>query len=490
MNRRSFMAELRSLLAFLDADDRDRVLRRYERMFNEAGEDGEAAIVRCFGSPVRQVLLIEREYRDSTARGEIPFADGDAAEVPVEEELEEEFIEEPEPEYEEIEELPEEPAEEPVEELVEEPAEEFVEEAEETEEVVPLEPEGTAGMPASAPVEPKIFSVLPDLDLDSLDLSLPDATVGNAEEMTTLMFGAVEEPPAAEPETESELASEPEYEEEFPAEETEKFPEESEGTAAEQPVETDDNAAVIAAIFGSMPENAGNEPEETAEPEAPEEGEEAEIPAEETADEAPEEPEETPAPEINAGEKTALEERYEEAAAEYEDILLEEESPEPEETEEPEELEESEPETEDEGEDEEQPEKRRRKPRTQKEPEKPRKASGGRKFAAVIVTIPMIAMWAVLFGLSVALGVIVFALGAVFCAVGVYFATYVFGGALTYMPDILLTAGGMLVAFSLTVLFLWAGICIAVTGCSLTVRLSKSIYRSILYLEKEEDDDE
>ena len=79
LNRKSFMAELRSLLAFLDAAERDRVLNRYERMFDEAGPEGETTVVRCFGSPVRQVLQIEREYREAVANGETPFADGEAA---------------------------------------------------------------------------------------------------------------------------------------------------------------------------------------------------------------------------------------------------------------------------------------------------------------------------------------------------------------------------------------------------------------------------
>ena len=92
MNRKSFMAELRSLLAFLDAAERDRVLSRYERMFDEAGPEGEAAVIRCFGSPVRQVLQIEREYREAVASGETPFADGEAigpeeAEAPEETEI-------------------------------------------------------------------------------------------------------------------------------------------------------------------------------------------------------------------------------------------------------------------------------------------------------------------------------------------------------------------------------------------------------------------
>ena len=161
MNRKSFMAELRSLLAFLDAAERDRVLNRYERMFDEAGLEGETTVVRCFGSPVRQVLQIEREYREAVASGETPFADGEAAgpeeaEAPEETEIiEEEYTgvhllaEETEPEAEEPlpEELPEELIEEQPEELLPEP---------EPEEEIAAEPE-----PA----------VLPEIDLDELDFS-------------------------------------------------------------------------------------------------------------------------------------------------------------------------------------------------------------------------------------------------------------------------------------------------------------------------------
>ncbi|MBD9282459.1 MAG: hypothetical protein EGQ67_05420, partial [Clostridiales bacterium] len=160
MNRKSFMAELRSLLAFLDAAERDRVLNRYERMFDEAGPEGETTVVRCFGSPVRQVLQIEREYREAVANGETPFADGEAAgpeetEAPEETEIiEEEYTgvhiltEESEPEAEEPlpEDLPEE--------LIEEQPEELPEP--EPEEEIAAEPE-----PA----------VLPEIDLDELDFS-------------------------------------------------------------------------------------------------------------------------------------------------------------------------------------------------------------------------------------------------------------------------------------------------------------------------------
>ena len=161
MNRKSFMAELRSLLAFLDAAERDRVLNRYERMFDEAGPEGETTVVRCFGSPVRQVLQIEREYREAVANGETPFADGEAAgpeetEAPEETEIiEEEYTgvhilaEESEPEAEEP--LPEDLPEELIEEQPEEPLPEP-----EPEEEIAAEPE-----PA----------VLPEIDLDELDFS-------------------------------------------------------------------------------------------------------------------------------------------------------------------------------------------------------------------------------------------------------------------------------------------------------------------------------
>ena len=44
--------------------------------------------------------------------------------------------------------------------------------------------------------------------------------------------------------------------------------------------------------------------------------------------------------------------------------------------------------------------------------------------------------------------------------------------------------------FALALLLLWSGVSIAVAGCTLTVRLTRSIYRSILYPKKEENGDE
>lgn len=115
---------------------------------------------------------------------------------------------------------------------------------------------------------------------------------------------------------------------------------------------------------------------------------------------------------------------------------------------------------------------------------------GGRAFAAVVVTIPMLAVWALLFGLSLALGVTVLGIGAALAVAGVYLAGYVFNGAIVRMPDLLLTAGTALAVFALALLLVWAGISLAVAGCTLTVRLTRSIYRSILYPKKEANGDE
>lgn len=427
MNRKSFMAELRSLLAFLDAAERDRVLNRYERMFDEAGPEGETTVVRCFGSPVRQVLQIEREYREAVANGETPFADGEAAgpeetEAPEETEIiEEEYTgahiraEESEPEAEEPlqEDLPEE--------LIEEQPEELPEP--EPEEEIAAEPE-----PA----------VLPEIDLDELDFS----DLG----LTFTKKPAAPVMPAA------------------PEEE----PEEEAGEMPEEPAE-DEEPLPLEPLYPEevLPEEEADKP---APPDAEEPaGEPADGAAEETADEAPAEPEpETPEPEEPDG------------AEDVSEILPAEESF-PEEAEEAEEAAEAEepaeePEAEEEYE--------------YEEIETRRPVSGGRAFAAVVVTIPMLAVWVLLFGLSLALGIAVLGIGAALLAAGVYLTGYVFNGAIVRMPDLLLTAGTTLAAFALALLLLWTGISIAVAGCTLTVRLTRSIYRAILYPKKGEDADE
>ena len=421
LNRKSFMAELRSLLAFLDAAERDRVLNRYERMFDEAGPEGETTVVRCFGSPVRQVLQIEREYREAVANGETPFADGEAAgpeetEAPEETEIiEEEYTgvhiraEESEPGTEEP--LPDELIEEQPEELLPEP---------EPEEEIAAEPE---------------------IDLDELDFS----DLG----LTFTKKPAAPVMPAA------------------PEEE----PEEEAGETPDGPAE-DEEPLPLEPLYPEevLPEEEADKP---AHPDAEEPaGEPADGAAEETADEAPAEPEpEMPEPEGPEEPETP------DGAEDVSEILPEEESF-PEEAEEAAEAEEpaEEPEAEEEYE--------------YEEIETRRPVSGGRAFAAVVVTIPMLAVWVLLFGLSLALGIAVLGIGAALLAAGVYLTGYVFNGAIVRMPDLLLTAGATLAAFALALLLLWTGISIAVAGCTLTVRLTRSIYRAILYPKKGEDADE
>ena len=457
MNRKSFMAELRSLLAFLDAAERDRVLNRYERMFDEAGPEGETTVVRCFGSPVRQVLQIEREYREAVANGETPFADGEAAgpeetEAPEETEIiEEEYTgahilaEESEPEAEEP--LPEDLPEELIEELPEpEPEEEIAVEPEPEEEIA-AEPE-----PA----------VLPEIDLDELDFSDLGLTF-------TKKPAAPVMPAAPEEEPEEEAGETPEE----PAENEEPLP--LEPLHPEEVLPDDEPRRIESAdeILDALLADAAAEllPEEEADKPAPPDAEEpagepANSAAEETADEAPAEPEpempepeepETPDGAEDVSENLPAEESFPEEAAEAEEPV---EEPEAEEEYEYEEI------------------------------ETRRPVSGGRAFAAVVVTIPMLAVWVLLFGLSLALGIAVLGIGAALLAAGVYLTGYVFNGAIVRMPDLLLTAGATLAAFALALLLLWTGISIAVAGCTLTVRLTRSIYRAILYPKKGEDADE
>lgn len=451
LNRKSFMAELRSLLAFLDAAERDRVLNRYERMFDEAGPEGETTVVRCFGSPVRQVLQIEREYREAVANGETPFADGEAAgpeetEAPEETEIiEEEYTgahilaEESEPEAEEP--LPEDLPEELIEELPEELPEP------EPEEEIAAEPE-----PA----------VLPEIDLDELDFSDLGLTF-------TKKPAAPVMPAAPEEEPEEETGETPDG----PAEDEEPLP--LEPLYPEEILPDDEPRRIESAdeILGALLADAAAEllPEEEADKPAPPDAEEpagepADGAAEETADEAPAEPE----PEMPEPEEPETPDGAEDVS---ENLPAEESFPEEaEEAEEPAE----EPEAEEEYE--------------YEEIETRRPVSGGRAFAAVVVTIPMLAVWVLLFGLSLALGIAVLGIGAALLAAGVYLTGYVFNGAIVRMPDLLLTAGATLAAFALALLLLWTGISIAVAGCTLTVRLTRSIYRAILYPKKGEDADE
>lgn len=456
MNRKSFMAELRSLLAFLDAAERDRVLSRYERMFDEAGPEGEAAVIRCFGSPVRQVLQIEREYREAVASGETPFADGydaaepERAEAPAEPEIMEEyagmhiFSGETETETEEP--------------LTEAAAKKQPEEA--------LPAEDTEPAAEAAPAETEPEACLPEIDLDELDFS--DLGLTFPKKTAAPVMPAV---PEETPETEeSETPAMPAEDEEplplGPQHSEDVLPDD--GLRRTLPVDGDFAALLTEEPAESLP---GKETDGPAAPdeEKPQTEPENSAPAEETAPEAPIEPEtelpEPEEPETPDGTKSGdgflpEEESFSEETAGSEEAEEPAEEPAAEEEYEYEEIEERHP------------------------------VPGGRAFAAVVVTIPMLAVWALLFGLSLALGVTVLGVGAALAVAGVYLAGYVFNGAIVRMPDLLLTAGTALAVFALALLLVWAGISLAVAGCTLTVRLTRSIYRSILYPKKEANGDE
>ena len=456
LNRKSFMAELRSLLAFLDAAERDRVLSRYERMFDEAGPEGEAAVIRCFGSPVRQVLQIEREYREAVASGETPFADGydaaepERAEAPAEPEIMEEyagmhiFSGETETETEEP--------------LTEAAAKKQPEEA--------LPAEDTEPAAEAAPAETEPEACLPEIDLDELDFS--DLGLTFPKKTAAPVMPAV---PEETPETEeSETPAMPAEDEEplplGPQHSEDVLPDD--GLRRTLPVDGDFAALLTEEPAESLP---GKETDGPAAPdeEKPQTEPENSAPAEETAPEAPIEPEtelpEPEEPETPDGTKSGdgflpEEESFSEETAGSEEAEEPAEEPAAEEEYEYEEIEERHP------------------------------VPGGRAFAAVVVTIPMLAVWALLFGLSLALGVTVLGVGAALAVAGVYLAGYVFNGAIVRMPDLLLTAGTALAVFALALLLVWAGISLAVAGCTLTVRLTRSIYRSILYPKKEANGDE
>lgn len=339
MNRKSFLTELRNLLSFLDPEDREAVLERYAAMFDEAGENGEEELLASLGSPVRQVLVIEREFRNKPMRSRSVWetkpgktSHRAAAEEPAE------YAEEP-AEY----------AEEPVE-YAEEPAE-YAEE--------PVEY-------AEEPVE------------------------------------YAEEP--------AEYAEEPvEYAEE-PVEYAEEPVEYAEEPAAENAKESSDLSAEARRFVEKMEADIRSEMEN--ESAAAEDAMAAHLSAELI-----------PAPE--------------EAAAESAPAPAEEKAP-------------------------------------------AKKPSGGRVFGAVLVTIPMIALAIIGFALSLALAAVFVGLGVGCGFAGVYSAGYLFGGTMTFMPDLLLMGGAALVCLGLMLLFVWSGLWILIGGCRLTVQLIAGVYRSIL----------
>ena len=62
MNKQRFLAELRRLLVFMTESDRSIALEKYTRMFDEAGEGGEASLLEKLGSPTKVAISLSRGY--------------------------------------------------------------------------------------------------------------------------------------------------------------------------------------------------------------------------------------------------------------------------------------------------------------------------------------------------------------------------------------------------------------------------------------------
>lgn len=73
MNRQRFLAELSQLLAFMTPHDRNAKLRELTQRFDEAGLEGEGAIIASLGTPTALAIRLAREYVPSPA----PSADAE-----------------------------------------------------------------------------------------------------------------------------------------------------------------------------------------------------------------------------------------------------------------------------------------------------------------------------------------------------------------------------------------------------------------------------
>lgn len=73
MNRQRFLAELSQLLAFMTPHDRNAKLKELTQRFDEAGLEGEGAIIASLGTPTALAIRLAREYVPSPA----PSADAE-----------------------------------------------------------------------------------------------------------------------------------------------------------------------------------------------------------------------------------------------------------------------------------------------------------------------------------------------------------------------------------------------------------------------------
>ncbi len=62
MNKPQYLAELSRLLLFMTTDDREETVSRYEDLFDQAGPEGEDALLQRIGSPTRIAIRLSRDY--------------------------------------------------------------------------------------------------------------------------------------------------------------------------------------------------------------------------------------------------------------------------------------------------------------------------------------------------------------------------------------------------------------------------------------------
>lgn len=63
MNKQRFLTELRRLLIFMTESDRNLTVNQYAAMFDEAGEQGEQALLEQLGSPTKLAISLSRGYQ-------------------------------------------------------------------------------------------------------------------------------------------------------------------------------------------------------------------------------------------------------------------------------------------------------------------------------------------------------------------------------------------------------------------------------------------
>lgn len=82
MTKQRYLAELSRLLVFMTEEDREEIIRRYGAMFDEAGIEGEAALVEKLGSPTKAAIGLSRGYEPGSIHVEAPVVTPKRPEAP------------------------------------------------------------------------------------------------------------------------------------------------------------------------------------------------------------------------------------------------------------------------------------------------------------------------------------------------------------------------------------------------------------------------